>query len=261
MTEKLSYSGRTSAYEHKHGDTWKENKFTGAPAVTTVKLINAQWSNMPVEVEAEVKELWRYCELGNDHYYWEGSISDMDFLSYLQNSSVGFDQLNKELVVSNPAKGYSYIFSFESKLWYKISRSFKLLINAYPELLGVTDDNVVSLSKESESEAIEVLIISNCQSLDMPGIFKKLERTDFRSYLLTSGGKTSGFYVFASDDSIKYQLIQGCQRSGIVIDMVTQISPTSAKYYAFVINGSMLPSSEIKQIEILFKNKWNNRLR
>ena len=189
-----------------------------------------------------------------------GSISDMDFLSYLQNSSVGFDQLNKELVVSNPAKGYSYIFSFESKLWYKISRSFKLLINAYPELLGVTDDNVVSLSKESESEAIEVLIISNCQSLDMPGIFKKLERTDFRSYLLTSGGKTSGFYVFASDDSIKYQLIQGCQRSGIVIDMVTQISPTSAKYYAFVINGSMLPSSEIKQIEILFKNRWNNKL-
>lgn len=78
MTEKLPYSGQTSAYEHKHGDAWKENKFAGAPAVTTIKLINAQWSNMPVEVEAEVKELWRYCELGNDHYYWEGSISDMD---------------------------------------------------------------------------------------------------------------------------------------------------------------------------------------
>lgn len=189
-----------------------------------------------------------------------GSISDMDFLSYLQNSSVGFDQLNKELIVTNPSKGYSYIFSFESKLWFKISRSFKLLINAYPELLGVTNDNVVSLSKESESEAIEVLIISNCQSLDMPGIFKKLERTDFRSYLLTESGKTSGFYVFASNDNLKYQNIQGCQRSGIVIDLITQISPTSAKYYAFVINGNMLPGSEIKQIEILFKNRWNNKL-
>lgn len=78
MTEKLPYSGKTSAYEHKHGDSWKSNKFSGKPAVTTIKLINAQWTNMPVEVEDEVKELWRYCELGNDNYYWNGSIEELD---------------------------------------------------------------------------------------------------------------------------------------------------------------------------------------
>lgn len=87
MTEKLPYSGRTSAYEHKHGETWKETPFAGSPAVTTIKLINAQWSNMPVEVEAEVIEFWRYCELGNDNYYWQGSIAELDAImeSYEDN--------------------------------------------------------------------------------------------------------------------------------------------------------------------------------
>ena len=70
MTEKLPYSGRTSTYEHKHGNAWEKTPFAGNPAVTTMRVVNAQWSNMPVEVENDVKSLWRYCEFGNDNYYW-----------------------------------------------------------------------------------------------------------------------------------------------------------------------------------------------
>lgn len=191
-----------------------------------------------------------------------GSISDMDFLSYLQNSSVGFDQLNKELVVTNPSKGYSYIFSFESKLWFKISRSFNLLINAYPELLGVTNDNVVSLSKESESVSIDILFISNAQSLDQPESFKKIERAVFRTNVKTDIGKYAGFYVFASDDLNKWQLIQGSQKTGNFIkDFMVQRSHVSTKNYVFVVNGCMDSGSEMNDIDVSYDLKWNNKLR
>jgi len=71
---KLPYSGQTSAYEHKHGDAWKETTGAGKPAVRDVKLIEAQWTNMPIEVERDVVALWYHLEYGNDDYYWHGSL-------------------------------------------------------------------------------------------------------------------------------------------------------------------------------------------
>lgn len=73
----LEYSGRTSAYEHKHGDAWKETPGAGREAISTIKLIEAQWTNMPVEVETAVVAAWHYLEYGNDIYYWKTSLESI----------------------------------------------------------------------------------------------------------------------------------------------------------------------------------------
>jgi hypothetical protein len=73
----VEYSGRTSSYEHKHGFDPSIPSTEINQGVKKVWMLDAQWSTCPVEVENEVKELWRYWELGNDDYMARRSINDL----------------------------------------------------------------------------------------------------------------------------------------------------------------------------------------
>ena len=90
--ENQKYSGRTTAYKHKHtkwqdlGDyeqnpdyltdgklDWNKVPHDEKPSIQTKTIFEVQWSDCPVEVAEEVKKLWRNRNLGNDYYYcnWE----------------------------------------------------------------------------------------------------------------------------------------------------------------------------------------------
>lgn len=191
-----------------------------------------------------------------------GAISDINFLTYLTGSSIGYDQLNKELIVTNSAKGYSYVYSFESEMWYKIKGSYSLLINNWPKLYGLTSTSVLDLSTEATTGYVEVMIITCAQSFEMPETYKKIDRAILRSKITTNTGKYAGFYFFASDDINTYRFETGRQVTGVGCnDMITQRSFGGAKYYAFVINGQMSIDSEIKEIDLTFEAKLNAKLR
>jgi hypothetical protein len=189
-----------------------------------------------------------------------GSVSNVDFLDYLTGSSIGYDQVNSELVVSNPSKGYSYIFSFESKSWFKVSKSYSLLINNWPSLYGISGDSVYNLSEETTG-LIDVLLITCAQSLESPDLFKKIDRSVLRSMVTSGANKYSGYYIFASDDLLTWQFLTGSQKTGTVKDFLCQRSHGSAKYYIFVFNGRVSVDMEIKEIDLVYMNRWNNKLR
>lgn len=189
-----------------------------------------------------------------------GSLSTIDFLEYLDNSMIGFDQLQKELTVTNPTKNYSYVFGMESKAWHKVSHSYRMLINAYPKLLGDTGSSIVSISEESTTDDVSVLIISNCQQFQMNESYKRINRSIQRVKLNTIAGKYAGFYLFASNDAQTYQFLTGSQRTGNIKDLVIQRSHGSAKYFILCFNGLISANSEIKEIDLEFNTKWNNRL-
>lgn len=71
LKNNTKYSGQTTAYEHKHGDEWKETPFAGPECIRAVNLFDVQWSNCPVEVQDEVRKLWGDHELGNDRYIYK----------------------------------------------------------------------------------------------------------------------------------------------------------------------------------------------
>lgn len=73
----LNLSGRTTCYEHKFDDKWKEfPKNCGKECIRDIKYFDVQWSNCPKEVEKEVQEMWVDFELGNDHYivHWHKGL-------------------------------------------------------------------------------------------------------------------------------------------------------------------------------------------
>lgn len=76
MTEKIIWSGVTSAYTHKHTPTAKLPPDTKL-GVRKVWLLDAQWSTCPIEVENQVRVLWRFGELGNDKYIFKTTIEEL----------------------------------------------------------------------------------------------------------------------------------------------------------------------------------------
>lgn len=72
MVEK--YSGRTTRLSHKPAD-WEARaaKHSGPDCIKDIKVLDVQWSNCPVEVETQVREIWADRGLGNDNciYKWD----------------------------------------------------------------------------------------------------------------------------------------------------------------------------------------------
>lgn len=71
----LPYSGETSSYHHKRNDT--PNPPDTPAGLRKVWFLDAQWSTCPVEVEEQVKDLWRLHELGNDRYMLKISVETL----------------------------------------------------------------------------------------------------------------------------------------------------------------------------------------
>lgn len=70
------YSGRTSAYEHKRNDWQQADISKVSEAIRLTYILEAQWTKCPIEVEKEVKKLWKDNEYGNDYFYHTWSWDD-----------------------------------------------------------------------------------------------------------------------------------------------------------------------------------------
>lgn len=190
------------------------------------------------------------------------SLSLIPFLSYLSESKMGYDHLNRELLITNQNYRYSYIFSFESNTWTKVSPVYRLLVNAYPTLLGFTQDSCMNVSEEETAGFVDTLLITRPLSLDAPDFYKKIERCVLRADCSPGQGRTVGWYLFASDDLNTWQFITGIQRMGSNLqDFMFQRSNGSAKYYILVFAGNISPSGEINRTDVTLSPRWMHKLR
>jgi len=203
-----------------------------------------------------------------------GKLSKVDFLTYLKTSQIAFDQVNKELIVTNidPTYGYSYIFSTEYKIWYKISVAYDALINAYPYVYGIVNPpiggvgHVYNLSLEKVDGYVPVIIATNALSLEFPSAYKKVERMIARCGLQPTTGSYVGMYLFASNDLHTWQFVTGRQRTvasgtAMLQDLVVLRSHGSAKYFALVLNGKIHVDSDISLVDTLVIEKLNVKIR
>jgi hypothetical protein len=71
----VTWSGKTSSFHHKWNST--PNPPDTKKGFRKVWYLDAQWSDCPVEVEDQVKEMWRNYDLGNDYYCINTSISSL----------------------------------------------------------------------------------------------------------------------------------------------------------------------------------------
>lgn len=193
------------------------------------------------------------------------SVSIVDAKTYILGAKVGFDCVNNELIVTNSLYNYSYVFSFESKNWFKISDSFDILINRYPQLLVVrenTNPGIFTLSVESFDGSIDVLLTTRPCKIDGSNVFTLIHRVIQRCELNLASSKYAGFYVFASNDLRKWQLLIGSDRkTGSFTDIERSRVHCKAKYFIFVFAACLTEGSSINEIDIQYYHKLLAKIR
>lgn len=189
-------------------------------------------------------------------------LSSADAKAYIANAKIGFDKANNELIVTNSNYTYSYAYSFESGFWYKLSESFRLLVNAYPELLGVNTTGIHSLSNEDFAGSVQTLLVTRPCKLGAESTYKLIRELNQRCEIEVKEGSYAGFYAFGSNDLRKWALLAANNtQTGKITDIRTGRGYCKAKYYIFVFAANLMPGSAINELDIRFDVKLATRLR
>ena len=193
-------------------------------------------------------------------------LSQIDAVLYMQEAQIGYDQNNKELLVTNSNYGYSYVYSFRSQYWHKINKSFRVLINVYPELYvfieNSSNEGIFNISDEDFSTPISTLITTRPLKLNTEEDFIVLHRAIQRCEIETASSMYAGFYVFGSNDLLTWQFLQGNDRkTGEITDIMLTRSHLKVKYFIFVFASTMNEKNAVNEVDVQFYSKLNNKIR
>ena len=189
------------------------------------------------------------------------NLSQITANEYILGSKIGFDKINSELIVTDSTKNYTYVYNFESNTWHKVVNTYNFFVNDYPNLIGVNQSGMFSISLESIPTSIDVLLVTQPQSFNQLDIYKKIERSVLRCSLSLENSKYFTFALWASNELRTWQLITGKQKTGDVKNLMIQRSHGSAQYFIVMMAGNIKPDSNITGFDISSTAKLNRKLR
>lgn len=137
----------------------------------------------------------------------------IDWRTYLQHAQMLYDYPGQRIIVFNPSKEYSYVFSLESKQWGIMKSDIKSTPNSYPDAYAVTSDNtLVNYSAPAEGNVkVKGHFVTRPLKLDAPDVHKTItsiiQRGQFRkgnvnTMLYGSRDLERWYPVYASADHI-----------------------------------------------------------
>jgi len=93
------------------------------------------------------------------------AISKTDFNTFLTGAIIAYDQVNEEILISNPSETdgvrnyqYTYVYSHNANTWYKSSQHFKEFIENYPNGYALSGVKIYGITKERTDQEIGILI-------------------------------------------------------------------------------------------------------
>ncbi len=187
-------------------------------------------------------------------------LSTVDVRAYINDCKLIYDYYQKELIVTNPNYSYSYVYSFKTKLWHKISESFDVVINIHPQTLAISENGVFNISEEYNSDYNSCLL-TTCPLKLSGNTFKTITRIIQRIQFETPENNYCGLYLFASNDLINWQRITGVQKTGKITDIRLQRSSQKAKYFIIVLAANFSADTVINSLDISYRDRINNKIR
>jgi hypothetical protein len=117
------------------------------------------------------------------------------------------------------------------------------------------------MSDETFDSPVQVLLTTRPVKLT-GNSFKLIRGAIQRCQLNTTDETFAAFYMFASNDLRKWQFMTGNDRKeGYVTDIRISRAQTKAKYFIFILAGSLEENSMINDIEIDFDPVLQSKLR
>lgn len=188
------------------------------------------------------------------------------YLKEENGAKLAYNYLANELIVSNKAYGFSYVYGFDSQTWSMIGTTFDVVTNSYPELVVFDGDNGGVMYEFKDGEGAN-RVVAITRPFTMGSFdFKRLRQAALRC---TFEGKLN-FYLLGSNDGATFSVITGKEypsKNGkeptnvTRRDLITAMSRSRQyKYFAIAIAGDM--EGRITMAELLVDAGFaNNKLR
>ncbi|MDR1884249.1 MAG: hypothetical protein LBR26_15935 [Prevotella sp.] len=195
--------------------------------------------------------------LDNDQLvHFLDAVSEVDFNEYVKGAKTAFIYKdNRELTVSNPDYGYSYVFSLESQAWTKTDFVPEKLITNYPLVYGLKGGRIYNLADEKPAEHKETFFLTRP--------LKLFGATYIRPGFVVMRGvvsphRYSGLYIFGSVDGLTWRFIGGEEYNGAVahtdklydfINLGCYLSREKMRYIRFAYVGNVKAGTKIDYFE------------
>lgn len=212
-----------------------------------------------------------YANVGNDPATFEikDFLCGCDFLDYIAGAIIAWEPENREIILSNNIFNYSWVYSVDHKMWYKISEVWDRFISDFPVTYGYrTIDSVYNqcnLCIEDYDPPL-VTVYAETRPLKLsPSLYKKIERLVVGGYLneISNSGVTYPFSLtlFGSSDGNTWYLLNASNTFLAQNRLIIGRSSFSCQYFILIIGGQVDEHSFITHIEAEFTQRYDNKLR
>ena len=193
----------------------------------------------------------------------KGVVNPVPIREYIKGAVLAYNYLYNEIILSNKAKGYSYVYSLTNQVWSVIDTVFDLTTNKYPELV-VFDKAQGKMFTFADGSTENVPVVAITRPFTLGSFdFKRLRQAGLR----TTFEGSLNFYLLGSNDGASFVCITGKEfdtagtAEGMHRDLITAMSRSKQyKYFAIAMAGTM--NGRISMAELLVDAGFAvNRLR
>jgi hypothetical protein len=182
---------------------------------------------------------------------------DLSFIDYVSQAAIAYDYANQRLIFANYTKPYQYIYSLKSNTWHKLFAEGGLYItrtlNSYPDCYlqacDVLGCPVYNFSHVDDVNDIKTrtfgIVVSRSLDLDMPGVLKTIMQIKHRGHFTKYSVR---MVLLGSRDERNYVRVRS-------------LKGTSYKTYKIVLFLNLLPTERLSWTDLIYNEKFNNKLR
>ena len=174
-------------------------------------------------------------------------IDNTDFLTYLKGAIVNYNHNERELMVSNPDKDYTYVMDRNGN-WSRRAFTAQEYVNNYPTSYRIDKAGNFYKVDIDDNDTNKVYLLSNVIKLGTIA-FKQAYRLVVRGYFETTAAKL-GLYVFGSYDGRQWSMIGANERDGQFTDIGCKISHTDIRFLRVCLAGKLSKDTRIDYIEV-----------
>lgn len=210
--------------------------------------------------------------LNNPNAYEPGDYIDgVSFETYAVGGEIAYIEVNtangveREIIVSNSDYNYSYVFSFGSKSWYRITQVWNNFIHDFPKTFGSKTGPILDdLTQEVTDIAQENPIMVHAETRPVRAgeeiSHKKLHRTLLYGLIDMGSEKPFTFFLLGSVDDKNYFVQQASQMVTPGEKVALGRTGFSCRTFIFVLGGYVYDKSYISGIITDIEKRYNQKI-
>lgn len=205
-----------------------------------------------------------YSMILEDSWLWNASpfISRIPFEEYIQKAVMGYDIVKDEIIVSNPAYRYSYVYSLKTKTWHKITEVFSSFSRHLALKQNWPSGHDVCDIREEVKGIRPVFMLTRPVNLGNFGynmVYHYCMRGEIRP--LKEEERCNSLSVFLSNDLQYWEF--GPQANPIIDMPVVPLDRLlcASRYFRLLYTGEVEPEHTLALVEMDGEEKFDNKIR